>query len=198
MLCFDFSPAFSRRSDCTFALLLYSALLLCAHARRRSTSSTDSGHHLLHRPSLSSLPPPPTMSLSLGYFKDLLQDPYSILTSGALSASKYRDSKWDLHSYVASAINKLPEQYQPPRHWYVWTPGQSPMSTGEFGALRALLCSASVFACSLQPPTAGSQGSIEAAAAARRGQREKDIDSEFSRQGMQWWWTKVEADHDLA
>merc|ERR1712093_335463 len=79
------------------------------------------------------LPPPstlsPTMALTTSYFKDLLQDPYSILTSGALSATKHRDSKYDLHSYVAGAINRIPSKYQLPRHWSVWTPGQSPMST---------------------------------------------------------------------
>jgi len=77
----------------------------------------------------SSPTPSPTMALTVSYFKDLLQDPYSILTSGALSATKHRDSKYDLHSYVAGAINRIPSKYQLPRHWSVWTPGQSPMST---------------------------------------------------------------------
>lgn len=54
----------------------------------------------------------------------------SVTSAGAFSQSDFAGGPLDLHAHIASAISKIPSQYQPPKHWYVWTPGKSPMSTG--------------------------------------------------------------------
>ena len=52
-------------------------------------------------------------------------------SSGAMSASRYANSKLDVHSYIAQGIRSLPAQYQPGTEWYRWVPGKSPLSTSE-------------------------------------------------------------------
>ena len=69
--------------------------------------------------------------------RDMFQ---SYSTSGALSASSYRDGPLDLHAHIARGIAQLPKAYQPPVEWYRWSAGQSPLSTSEFTSSRCCCC----------------------------------------------------------
>lgn len=74
--------------------------------------------------------------------RDIFQ---SYSTSGALSASSYRDGPLDLHAHIARGIAQLPKAYQPPVEWYRWTAGQSPLSTTSSVALAVVLYLSTVF-----------------------------------------------------
>jgi len=66
-------------------------------------------------------------------------------SSGAMSASRYANSKLDVHSYIAQGIRSLPAQYQPGTEWYRWVPGKSPLSTTSSVALAVVLYLSTIF-----------------------------------------------------